>query len=223
MSCAILYVVNNAPTWEHEVALWGEGFTALAGVDEAGRGAWAGPLVAAAVIIPPKAVRETLPWAAVRDSKLLTALAREQLYPQIFAQALAVGVGVVSPALLDLIGLGPANRLAMVRAIRALPQPPDHLLIDAFKLRSLKLPQRSIIHGDRISAAIAAASIVAKVYRDRIMRGYEADYPGYGFASHKGYGTAAHQTALAQRGLTPLHRCCFAPIAALGEGLSAEV
>ncbi len=207
--------MNNAPTWEHEVALWGAGYNALAGLDEAGRGAWAGPLVAAAVIIPPNVEREQPPWAAVRDSKLLTPLAREQLYPLIFAQSIAVGVGVVSPALLDLIGLGPANRLAMVRAVRALPQPPDHLLIDAFKLRSLKLPQRSIIHGDRISAAIAAASVVAKVYRDHIMRCYEADYPGYGFAAHKGYGTAAHQAALAQRGPTPLHRRCFAPIAAL--------
>jgi ribonuclease HII len=206
--------VNSAPTWEHEVALWQEGYSALAGVDEAGRGAWAGPLVAAAVIIPPGIAREARPWTAVRDSKLLTPLAREQLYPLILEQA-TVGIGVVSSTLLDLIGLGPANRLAMVRAIRALASSPDHLLIDAFKLRSLKLPQRSIIRGDQISPAIAAASVVAKVYRDRLMCAYEVSYPGYGFAAHKGYGTAAHQAALGAHGPTPLHRRCFAPIAAL--------
>ncbi len=102
-----------------------------------------------------------------------------------------------------------------MRAVQALASSPDHLLIDAFKLRSLELPQRSIIHGDRISPAIAAASVVAKVYRDRLMYAYEVCYPGYGFAAHKGYGTAAHQAALCELGPSPLHRRCFAPIAAL--------
>jgi ribonuclease HII len=104
--------------------------------------------------------------------------------------------------------------------VGALQPSPDHLLIDAFKLPTLKLPQRNIIHGDRLSAAIAAASVVAKVYRDRLMREYDVIYPGYGFAAHKGYGTAAHQAALAELGATPLHRRCFAPIAAIGNSLA---
>ncbi len=207
--------MKQLPTWEHELALWQAGYTALAGVDEAGRGAWAGPLVAAAVIIPACATPDDEVWAAVRDSKLLTAHQREGLYPAIHERAVAVGIGVVSPALLDLIGLGPANRLAMVRAVQALSQSPDHLLIDAFKLPKLLLPQRSIVHGDTLSPAIAAASVIAKVYRDRLMREYAATFPGYAFAAHKGYGTAAHQAALAQHGPTPIHRRCFAPIAAL--------
>lgn len=202
------------PTWEHELALWAQGYQVLAGVDEAGRGAWAGPLVAAAVIIPLGTPASDELWAAMRDSKLLTAVGREQLYPQIVAAA-TVAVGIVSSALLDVIGLGAANRLAMVRAVRELAVQPDHLLIDAFKLPMLRLPQRNIVRGDQISPAIAAASIVAKVYRDQLMREYAATYPNYGFATHKGYGTAAHQAVLARLGPSPLHRRSFAPIAAM--------
>ncbi len=206
------------PDWQEETTLWQAGYRLLAGVDEAGRGAWAGPLVAAAVILP---TRDRLGggavvWHQVCDSKQLSAAARELLYPLIYAAAVSVGVGLVSPALIDLIGLGPANRLAMVRAIRSLQAAPDHLLVDAFKLPSLRLPQRNLIRGDQRSVAIAAASIIAKVWRDRLMVELAASYPPYQFAAHKGYGTATHQLALQQHGPCAIHRHSYAPIKLAG-------
>lgn len=150
--------------------------------------------------------------ARLRDSKLLTACVREELLDCILASALAVGVGVVSQPLLDVIGVGPANRLAMARAVRDLGIWPDFLLLDAFPLRAMPIPQRPIIRGDATCMSIAAASIVAKVTRDRIMCGLDDQYPGYGFAQHKGYGTDLHAKALEELGVSAIHRRCFAPI-----------
>lgn len=210
------------PTWDHELGLYTDSYTLIAGVDEAGRGAWAGPLVAGAVIFPHPDVLSSseAPGLAreiyrLRDSKVLTAEVREELLPAIHAVALAVGIGVVSPGLVDAIGLGPANRLAMVRAVRDLGTPPDFLLVDAFKLPQLRMPYRPIIKGDACCITIAAASIVAKVTRDRIMCRLDAQHPGYHFSLHKGYGTRSHADAIARLGVLPLHRHSYAPIKAI--------
>ncbi len=150
--------------------------------------------------------------AALRDSKMLTANVREQLIDVIKSTALAVGVGIVSPALIDKIGIGPSNRLAMTRAIRDLDIWPDYLVLDAFRLPLMPVQQRPIIRGDASCMSIAAASVVAKVTRDRIMRRLDEEYAGYSFSQHKGYGTALHAEALLQKGVTPVHRKTFAPI-----------
>src|SRR5687768_7043336 len=194
----------NVPTWDNELELCSSGHRLVAGVDEAGRGAWAGPLVAGAVILPhphllrangkSDDLREQL--GALRDSKMLSPNVREELLALIERVAVGVGVGVVSSGLADVIGIGPANRLAMARAVRALPVRPDFLLLDAFPLRTMPIPQRPIIRGDATCISIAAASIVAKVARDRMMCEQDALYPDYGFAQHKGYGTRQHVEAL---------------------------
>ena len=215
------------PDWEVERGCHAQGYRLVAGCDEVGRGAWAGPLVAAAVIFPPalaRAIDDPTPpddpapaaaWAAlapVRDSKQLTERAREALVGPIGQHALAVGVGLVSPGLGDLIGWGAANRLALLRAVRALPLRPDYLLLDAFGLPGLALPQLPLIKGDARCISIAAASIIAKVARDHMMVAAHAVYPAYDFRRHKGYGTAAHAAALQAAGPSPLHRRSFAPI-----------
>jgi ribonuclease HII len=187
----------------------------LAGVDEVGRGALAGPLLAAAVVLRPcqgaglRQLRRVL--AEVRDSKQLRPERRETLLAPIQHVAVAWAVGVVEAPELDVIGLSAANRLAMERAVLALPLSLDGLLLDACTL-DLGLPQVGLIDGDAICLSIAAASIVAKVTRDRLM--IEADRldPRYGFAAHKGYGSPLHQARLAQYGPSPLHRRCFAPV-----------
>ncbi|MDQ3929746.1 MAG: ribonuclease HII, partial [Chloroflexota bacterium] len=201
------------PNWNNELELHAKGYRLIAGVDEAGRGAWAGPLVAGAVIFrhPDEVISsgtaddllEALSY--LKDSKLLSALIREKLLPAIRSLAVATGVGIVSPGLVDVIGVGPANRLAMTRAVRDLRVRPDFLLLDAFRLPAMPIPQRPIIKGDATCMSIAAASIVAKVARDHIMCGHDADYPGYSFAQHKGYGTRMHVNALATLGVSPLH------------------
>ena len=212
-----------APTWDQELELCAQGCALVAGVDEAGRGAWAGPLVAGAVVFPP-AYAHTPPedlaseLAQLRDSKLLEAPVRERLLCAIEGAALAIGVGIVSPGLIDVIGLGAANRLAMCRAVRELGARPDMVLVDAFKLPSLSIPQRPIIQGDAKCMSIAAASIVAKVTRDHMMQELDVVYPGYGFAQHKGYGTRHHQEALARLGVSPIHRRSYAPIQAVLSG-----
>jgi ribonuclease HII len=220
-------VARPVPTWDHELELHAAGRTLVAGVDEAGRGAWAGPLVAAAVVFP-----SPLPISApecpgdlaselgrLRDSKLLSACVREELLDCIKVVALAVGVGIVSPGLVDVIGVGPANRLAMARAVRDLGVWPEFLLLDAFPLRAMPIPQRPIIKGDATVMSIAAASVVAKVARDRIMCDLDVVYPDYGFAQHKGYGTRLHVDALVERGISPVHRRSYAPIKAIEAGL----
>ncbi len=180
-------------------------------MDEAGRGAWAGPVVAAAVIVPP-ATAPFLLRAGVRDSKQLTPAQRSQLYEIICQAAEAVGVGIVPPAVIDEVGIVPATRQAMGEAIARLIPSPDHLLIDFMGLPDVDVPQRAIVHGDSRCLSIAAASIIAKVTRDRLMIALDAEYPGYGFARHKGYGTPAHRQALAERGLCPAHRRTYGPI-----------
>lgn len=222
------------PNWQHELQLCFGGHMLVAGVDEVGRGAWAGPLVAGAVIFPNPhdlAVAESAAdlsadLAALRDSKMLTENVRERLLDAIKSSALAVGVGIVSSALIDTIGIGPSNRLAMARAIRDLCIRPDYLVIDAFRLPLMPIQQRPIIKGDAVCMSIAAASVVAKVTRDRIMRDLDEEYPGYEFARHKGYGTAHHAEAIVREGVTPIHRKSFAPIKAAlepdDEGLTTD-
>jgi ribonuclease HII len=210
------------PTWEHELDLWQKGYTLVAGVDEAGRGAWAGPLVAGAVVLPqcdgPALAELTHELSLLRDSKMLLPTVREKLLCAIRRTALAVGVGIVSPALIDVIGLGPANRLAMCRAVRDLRIRPNFLLLDAFRLPSMPIPQRPVIKGDATCMSIAAASIVAKVTRDQIMHDLDLSQPGYDLAQHKGYGTRHHVEALMRRGVSPLHRRSYAPIKAILAG-----
>jgi ribonuclease HII len=220
------------PSWDHELELQSKGLSLVAGVDEAGRGAWAGPLVAAAVIFPhPDLLLERMQvdemvaeLSLLRDSKMIPAAVRERLLGVIQQTAYATGVGVVSSGLIDVIGVGPANRLAMARAVRDLRIRPDFLLVDAFKIHSMPIPQRPIVKGDATCMTIAAASVVAKVARDRIMCELDELHPGYGFARHKGYGTRSHVESLLRLGVSPVHRRCFAPIGAIlaGEEVCAD-
>lgn len=206
------------PDLSEEAALREGGFRCVAGVDEAGRGAWAGPLVAAAVILPdPQTVRGDI-LAGVRDSKLCSPDLRESLFETVVGAARAVGVGAVAADEIDLLGLTAANELAMVRAVRALPLSPDFLLVDCFKLRSLGTPQRGIVQGDRRCLSIAAASIVAKVYRDAWLAELAAHHPAYGFERHRGYGVVEHRKAISDRGVTPMHRLSYAPLRAITRG-----
>ncbi len=207
---------------QRETSLWASGYRYVAGLDEAGRGAWAGPVVAAAVILPsdPRACSALL--GVVHDSKKLTPTRREDLLPRIREVALSIGVGIVPPGVIDQIGIVPATRRAMYEAIDALSPRPDYLLIDALRLSRVNIPQQSLVRGDALSLSIAAASIVAKVTRDHILIDLDAQYPGYGFARHKGYGTAAHREALRGLGPCPEHRMSFRPLRDL-EGLLGEV
>lgn len=200
------------PTLDYEMQLWAEGYGRVAGLDEAGRGAWAGPVVAAAVILPPSDPHLTRHLAGVQDSKQLTAARRETLLEAILRHAIAWGVGVVAPAEIDAMGIVPATRKAMSLAQEALTPPADYLLIDHLALPDISLPQKSLPQGDGRILSIAAASIVAKVSRDRLMVELELDLHGYGFAQHKGYGTPQHQTALEMLGPSPCHRLSFAPV-----------
>jgi ribonuclease HII len=202
------------PDLTEEAALIEGGFRCVAGVDEAGRGAWAGPLVAAAVILPEPAACSDDFLRGVRDSKLLSVAQRETLFETIVKGARAVAVGAVAADEVDLLGLTAANELAMARAVRSLSPAPDHLLVDCFTLRSVNVPQRGIVRGDRTCLSIAAASIVAKVYRDRWLEELAAVHPGYGFEQHRGYGVVAHRKAIDAQGLTPIHRLSYAPLRA---------
>jgi ribonuclease HII len=199
----------------YEQRLWALGLRRVAGLDEVGRGAWAGPVVAAAVILPPDDGQLAQRLADVRDSKLLAPQQREILMPLIIRQAAAVGVGAVPPGTIDRIGIVPATRRAMSLALRSLPRPPEHLLIDHVTLPDLPLAQTSLPKGDLHILSIAAASIVAKVCRDRLMARYEAIFPGYGLARNKGYGTPEHRAALQALGACAIHRLSFAPLQAL--------
>jgi ribonuclease HII len=208
---------ERVPHVEVESRLLVSGRCFVAGVDEAGRGAWAGPLVAAAVIIP-RLDKGTPPeLAEVRDSKLLPPSRREEL-AEVIARVGLIGVGSVQHDEVDLLGVRAANELAMVRAVEGLPRRPDHLIVDAFTLPICPVPQTAIIRGDLTCLSIAAASIVAKVFRDRAMADYSEQFPTYGFASHKGYGTGRHRTRLAEVGPCELHRRSYAPVAALCGG-----
>ena len=204
------------PHLKLETALWKEGLELVAGIDEAGRGAWAGPVAAAAVVLPhrPRWLRWRL--GEVRDSKRLSPRRRERLWELISTVAVSVGVGCADSVEVDTLGLMAATRVAMRRAVVALDVPPQYLLVDAVNLGSeIELPQEDMYFGDSISLSVAAASIVAKVHRDRLMYALGIKYPGYGFERHKGYGTRAHKAAVTRLRPTPAHRCSFHPIAAL--------
>lgn len=196
-------------TIRREKILWKNGFQRVAGVDEAGRGAWAGPLVAAAVIFPDESGRKIARrLSGVRDSKTLTPKARERLFSIIIDVAVAWGVGVVSPATIDTKGIVEANRRAMNQALHALRVPPEYILIDAFALAT-SVPTEAVPLGDDTVRCIAAASIIAKVMRDRLMRNLHTKYPHYGFDRHKGYGTFLHEQMLKRHGISSLHRKTF--------------
>jgi ribonuclease HII len=205
------------PSLDYERHLWAKGYCYVAGLDEAGRGAWAGPVVAAAVILPSNQPELLQRLADVRDSKALTAMRREALLETIRAQTLTFGIGTVPPAEIDARGIVPATRKAMALALQALSPPADHLLLDYLSLPDLSLPQHSLPKGDARVLSIAAASIVAKVSRDRMMVDLDTHLPGYGFAQHKGYGTAQHRAALAALGPSPAHRLSFAPLRRLAD------
>ncbi len=181
------------------------GFEFVAGLDEVGRGALAGPVVAAAVILDPQAA---LP-SGLNDSKKLTARQRERIAEELRTTAITYAVGCIEPDEIDRINILQATKRAMLAALDQLATPADYLLIDALELRDAKLPQRAIIRGDSISASIAAASIIAKTFRDHLMREYHDLYPQYNFASHVGYGTRAHMQALRTHGACPIHRKSF--------------
>lgn len=201
------------PDLRFEIPLWARGITAVAGMDEAGRGAWAGPVFAAAVILPPdEGLLEQLP--GVRDSKLMTARQRSKWAAVIRSMAAAWGVGNAEADEVDALGIVPATRLAMTRALAVCGCDAQHLLVDALRLPKVAIPQEALIKGDRRSLSIAAASVLAKTARDQVMLEWDAAFPGYGFAHHKGYGTAFHRAALDEMGPCVLHRRSFAPIRA---------
>jgi len=188
----------------------GAGACVIAGVDEAGRGPLAGPIVAAAVVLG-------APIEGVDDSKRLTADERESLFEAITGGGHAVGVAIISAEQIDRTGIQPANYAAMTQALAALPIRADFALVDGFNVPGCPVPHRRIVKGDQRSWSIGAASIVAKVTRDRLMVALDAEYPEYGFARHKGYGTAAHIEALGRLGPCPAHRRSFAPLAVAAE------
>ena len=195
----------------YEKDLYAQGIEWIAGVDELGRGPLAGPVVAAAVILP-----KGLHIPFLNDSKKIPKSKHEKLYDQIMAQAVAVGIGQVDASMIDTCNIYQASKLAMEQAIGNLAVSPQHLLVDAMTLNS-PISQTAIIKGDATSLSIAAASIVAKVTRDRLMTTYDKEYPGYGFAKHAGYGTKEHLLALEQLDPCPIHRKTFEPIRSLLE------
>ncbi len=191
-------------TLETERALWSSGVRHIAGLDEAGRGPLAGPVVAAAVIFHPERIVE-----GVDDSKKLRAAERELLFDLITARAIAIGVGVIDHATIDEINILQATLRAMAAAVEQLPIRPDHLLIDGPRYQESDIPYTARVDGDARSVSIAAASIIAKVTRDRLMAEYDRRYPVYGFGRHKGYGTAEHLAALREHGPCAIHRRSF--------------
>lgn len=181
-----------------------KGYTSIAGIDEAGRGPLAGPVVAAAVILSDSDVID-----GVNDSKKLTEKRRSELFFQIRRSAVAIGVGIIDARVIDSINILQATLSAMQLAASRLQQQPDFLIIDGINRIPLDIDQIALKRGDSRSASVAAASIIAKVVRDRMMLGYDRKFPQYGFAKHKGYGTKAHLEAIAEHGPTPIHRLKF--------------
>jgi len=198
------------PSFDEERALGVRGYRYIAGIDEAGRGALAGPVVAAAVILPGNCKTSWLDQ--VRDSKLLTPVKRDYLFKCIREVAVSVGVGVASHEIIDALNIVKATRLAMKLAIEQLSPRPESLLIDYLLLPEVSLPQKGIVAGDTRCFSIACASIVAKVSRDRLMVEMDTVYSGYGLAQHKGYGTKEHLFHLYRLGPSPIHRRSFRPI-----------
>ena len=196
------------PDLAFEMNLWQAGFLAVAGIDEAGRGALAGPVAAAAVILPQKALIQKI-LQGVRDSKQMTPLERAVARERILEYASSWGVGFATSGEIDLIGIVPATRLAASRALGDISQPPDYLLLDYLFLPEVALPQTALVKGDCRSLSIAAASVMAKTSRDALLVNLDQTYPGYGFAAHKGYGTQAHREAIRRLGPCPIHRLSF--------------
>jgi len=199
-----LFAQPELSTLHFEVLARAQGFSSIAGIDEVGRGPLAGPVVAAAVILP-----ETVNLPGLTDSKKLSAKTRERLAPQIRAAASGFGLGVATAEEIDELNILQATLLAMKRAIARLRAPADYLLVDGITPVPLPIPQKTLKQGDSRSLSIAAASVLAKVVRDRMMDGYDRLYPGYGFAGHKGYGSRAHCLAIERLGPCPIHRKSF--------------
>ena len=202
-----LNLTTGGPTEEFEVEARSRGYRFIAGLDEAGRGPLAGPVIAAAVLLPRRC---RLP--GLNDSKQIAESERNRLFAEIVHRATGVGIGAATEAEIDRLNILQASRLAMRRALDALPVRPDFLLLDAVVLPGLSNPQRAIIKGDGLSCSIAAASIVAKVTRDRLMVEYHRWYPHYNFAEHKGYGTPEHLHQLRTHGPCAIHRRSFSPV-----------
>lgn len=206
-------VATGGPTEEFEVEARCCGYRRIAGLDEAGRGPLAGPVVAAAVVLPRRCV-----LAGLDDSKQIDETVRGRLFGEIVRRAIGIGIGSASEAEIDRLNILEATRLAMRRALHALPLAPDFLLLDALTIPGVSVRQRPIIKGDGLSCSIAAASIIAKVTRDRLMTEYHRWYPQYNFADHKGYSTPQHLRLLREHGPCAIHRSTYAPVQHLLEG-----
>jgi len=205
------------PSFTEERILEEQGYRFIAGIDEVGRGALAGPVAAAAVILPR---RLDAPWLSlVRDSKQLTPHKREFLFQHIYNVAVSIGIGLVSPRIIESRGIIRATRLAMKQAVKQLAPEPDFLLIDYLRLPAIKLPQKGITYGDSLCLSIACASIVAKVTRDRLMVKLDKRHKGYKMARHKGYGTEEHLVCLGRLGPSTVHRRTFRPVKDILQGL----
>ncbi|MEI6914059.1 MAG: ribonuclease HII [Armatimonadota bacterium] len=192
--------------WHYEREVWLGGFRLVAGIDEAGRGPLAGPVVAAAVILP-----SDFDPRGINDSKVLTAPQRESAYGRILANCHAIGIGVAGPEIIDQLNIYHATHFAMLLAVQDLDVQPEVCLVDGLPIKGLPMPHKAIVKGDSKSVSIAAASIIAKVTRDRLMADLDLEYPGYGFARHKGYATVEHLRALTHLGICPEHRKSFEP------------
>jgi len=199
--------IMSFPHTRYENSLRKKGYQLIAGLDEAGKGAWAGPLVAGSVILAPE-----VKLTGLKESKLLSPSQRKQLYLEITKTAVCWSVGVVSEKIIDRIGITAANHLAMEKAVKNLTVQPDYLLIDYVKLRGVKIPYQALINGDEMIASIAAASVIAKVTRDCIMVAAHEEYPKFDFHIHKGYGTNRHHELIIRHGICDLHRRSFSPI-----------
>jgi ribonuclease HII len=203
-------VMKSFPNFDEEDALRSQGYELIAGIDEVGRGALAGPVVAGAVVLPHPA--SLTQFELVRDSKELDHKKRETLFDFIMNEALAVGIGIVPPQVIDSVNILKATKLAMMQAVEKLPKQPHFLIIDRVTLSQCPIPQKGITRGDKLCLSIACASIIAKVTRDRMMEQFDRTHPGYGFAQHKGYGTGEHLSCLHKLGPSPIHRLYFAPV-----------
>ncbi len=207
--------MKNPPQVErlrYELGFLSQGLEFVAGIDEAGRGSLAGPVAAGAVILPLSKSAQLELLSDVRDSKLCTPNQRDELYELVTEHAVCYACGLASATEIDLMGISSATRLAMKRAVEALTPAPQALVIDWVRLKAVNLPQVSIKKGEQHSVSIAAASIIAKVERDRLMIELDQQYSAYGLAQNKGYGTRAHRQAIADCGPSPIHRKSFAPV-----------
>lgn len=207
-------LLRRPKRFRYEYELLQQGTTLIAGVDEAGRGPLAGPVFAAAVIFPQEWIADHLPkpLRKINDSKQLTHDAREAFFAELTSRPeVHYGIAQVDVALIDQINILQASHRAMNLALGQLNPPPQHVLVDGLRVNSMQFPHTPVVSGDALSYSIAAASILAKVSRDRLMVQFDAQYPGYGFADHKGYATPEHYAAIKQLGACPIHRQSFAP------------